>query len=51
MALFLALVQAQDGGMSASKSREAIAERFEVSQEQVQKIEREGIDAEWPPLA
>jgi len=49
-AVFLALVQAQDGGMDAAKSREDVAGRFSLSQEQVKKIEKEGIEAEWPPL-
>jgi len=50
-AVFLALVQAQDGGLDAAKSREDVAGRFSLSQEQVKRIEKEGIDAEWPPLA
>jgi hypothetical protein len=49
-AVFLALVQAQDGGMDAARSREEVARRFSLSQEQVKRIEKEGIDAEWPPL-
>src|SRR5262245_47770612 len=49
-AIFLALVEAQDGGMDAARSREVIAERFAISQQQVKRIEAEGIDAEWPPL-
>jgi hypothetical protein len=49
-AVFLALVEAQDGGMTPARSRESIAERFAVSQEQVRRIEREGIDGGWPPL-
>lgn len=50
-AIFLALVEAQDGGMTAARSREAVAQRFSISQERVKRIEVEGIDAEWPPLA
>src|SRR5262249_20138984 len=49
-AVFLALVQAQDGGMDAARSREDVAGRFSVSQEQVKRIEKEGIEAERPPL-
>ena len=48
--IFLALVEAQDHGMSPAESREAVAERFGVSQGQVRQIEREGLDNEWPPL-
>jgi hypothetical protein len=50
MELFLALVEAQDGEMSVEQSRRATAERFGVSESQVRKIEREGLDADWPPL-
>lgn len=49
-AVFLALVEAQDSGMATARSREVIAGQFAISQEQVRKIEREGIDSGWPPL-
>ena len=49
--LFLALVEAQDGGMTVPKSRKAVAERFNVSVPQVRRIENEGLEAGWPPLA
>ena len=48
--IFLALVEAQDRGMSPAESRKAVAERFGVSQGQVRRIEREGLDNDWPPL-
>jgi hypothetical protein len=48
--IFLALVEAQDQGMSPAESRKAVAERFGVSQGQVRQIEREGLDNQWPPL-
>jgi DNA-directed RNA polymerase sigma subunit (sigma70/sigma32) len=48
--IFLALVDAQDHEMTVSQSREAVAARFGVSEEQVRKIEREGLDNNWPPL-
>ena len=46
----LALVDAQDHEMTVSQSRQAIASRFGVSEGQVRKIEREGLDNNWPPL-
>ena len=49
-AIFLALVEAQDGEMGVVKSRKAIAERFAISDRQVRRIEQEGLDGEWPPL-
>ena len=48
--IFLALVEAQDRGMSPAASRKAVAECFGVSEGQVRQIEREGLDNQWPPL-
>jgi hypothetical protein len=51
MLLFHALVDAQDGQeMTVPQSRKAVADRFGVSEEQVRQVEREGLDANWPPL-
>jgi len=49
-AVFLALVEAQDGGMSVPRSRRATAEHFGLSDSQVWRIEQEGLNAEWSPL-
>ncbi len=49
-AIFLALVEAQDGKMSVVQSRKAIAGRFEISDRQIRRIEQEGLNATWPPL-
>lgn len=49
-AIFAALVTAQDEGQSVAASREKVAAEFGVSVQQVQAIEREGLDAMWPPL-
>jgi hypothetical protein len=48
--VFLALVEAQDSRMTVPESRKVVAERFELTDEQVRKIEQEGLDGEWPPL-
>jgi hypothetical protein len=48
--LFLALVDAQDNGLSVAESRAVIAEQFGVSEQQVRRIEREGLEGGWPPL-
>jgi hypothetical protein len=48
--VFLALVEAQDGHMTVPQSRKATAERFCLSEQQVRRIEQEGLDGEWPPL-
>jgi HD superfamily phosphodiesterase len=49
-AIFLALVESQDGGMTVATSRTEIARRFSVSENQVKDIEREGLSNQWPPL-
>lgn len=49
-AIFLALVESQDGGMNVATSRAEIARRFSVSENQVKDIEREGLTNQWPPL-
>ena len=48
--MFRALVEAQDGGMSVEESRRHVAKQFGVTPAQVQRIETEGMDREWPPL-
>ena len=48
--IFLALVDAQDQALGVPQSRQLIAERFGVSEGRVREIEREGLDARWPPL-
>jgi hypothetical protein len=49
-AIFLALVELQDAGASVQASRSGVALRFDVMQHQVEAIEREGLDHNWPPL-
>jgi hypothetical protein len=49
-AIFLALVQAQDGAISVAASRDVIAKQFSISEGQVRKIEQEGLKDCWPPL-
>jgi hypothetical protein len=48
--VFLALVEAQDQGSSLKDSRAEVARRFGVAIDGVRDIEREGLDAGWPPL-
>jgi hypothetical protein len=48
--IFLALVDAQDHDMTVPQSRQSVASRFGLSEGQVRKIEREGLDNNWPPL-
>ena len=49
--IFLALVEAQDHDMDVGQSRKLMAERFGATERQIQQIEREGLDQQWPPLA
>jgi hypothetical protein len=44
-----ALDEAQDKDLGVPQSREAVASHFGLSVEDVRQIEREGLDASWPP--
>ena len=48
--IFLALVDAQDRQAGVAESRRLVAGRFGVSEADVRRIEREGLDGLWPPL-
>ena len=48
--IFVALVAAQDEGLSVRDSRATIARRFEVEVGTVTEIEDEGLDRKWPPF-
>ena len=48
--VFAALVEAQDLGESVQESRAVIARRFNLTEQDVRMIEREGLDSLWPPL-
>jgi hypothetical protein len=50
MEIFLALVETQDQDVGVARSRQLVATRFGVSEDQVRRIEQEGLDNEWPPL-
>ena len=50
MEVFQALAEVQDRNMTVAQSRKKIAERFGISEEQVRRIEREGLDGNWPTL-
>jgi hypothetical protein len=49
-AVFAALVEAQDEGITPATSRLKVALAFGVSVELAAQIEQEGIEKEWPPL-
>jgi hypothetical protein len=49
--IFLALVDAQDHEMPVGQSRTVVAHRFGISEGEVRRIEREGLEENWPPLS
>lgn len=49
--VFLALVDAQDHEMNVVQSRKLVAEKFGITDRQLQQIEREGLEEQWPPLS
>ncbi len=48
--VFVALVAAQDGGLSVLASREKVATEQGVSAKDLLNIENEGLQRQWPPL-
>ena len=50
MEVFRALVDAQDGDMTVEQSRQAVAEQYGITEQVLRRIEREGLDGNWPPL-
>jgi hypothetical protein len=44
-------LEAQDAGQTVAASRYHVAGRFGLTWQQVERIEREGNDLKWPPLA
>ena len=48
--VFLALVEAQDGGATVQDSRLRAARQFGLEADEVRRIEREGIEGGWSPL-
>ncbi len=49
-AIFQLLVSLQDQGLDVRRSREQVAKEASISVEEVQEIERLGLEQEWPPL-
>jgi len=49
--IFHALVSAQDEAASnVSESKKRVAAQFHITKEQLELIEKEGVDKDWPPL-
>ncbi|HJZ55289.1 MAG TPA: hypothetical protein VKE74_10040 [Gemmataceae bacterium] len=49
--IFHALVSAQDeGALNVPESKKRVAAQFHITKEQLELIEKEGVDKDWPPL-
>lgn len=48
--IFHALVEVQDGGATVQESKKKVAAEYRLSREQLDLIEKEGVDKDWPPL-
>lgn len=48
--VFAALVAAQDTGLDVTASRKHVAAQFGLTAKTVEKIEKEGLEAQWPPI-
>src|SRR5947209_38058 len=49
--IFHSLVETQDVGlMTVPQSRQQIMKRYDITEDQLRRIEEEGIDQDWPPL-
>jgi hypothetical protein len=50
-AVFRALVEMQDAGTPVTASRRAVAKQFDLTEDAVKEVEREGVANDWPPLS
>lgn len=49
--IFEVLVSTQDtGGVTVVESKKQVAAQFHITKEQLDLIEKEGVDKDWPPL-
>jgi hypothetical protein len=49
--IFHALVSTQDEGTAnVPESKKRVAAQFHITKEQLELIEKEGVDKDWPPL-
>jgi hypothetical protein len=50
--IFHALVSVQDAGtLTIPESKKQVADQFRITKEQLDLIEKEGVDKDWPPLS
>jgi hypothetical protein len=48
--IFHALVETQDQGDTVIESKKKVAAKYHITREQLDLIEKEGVDKDWPPL-
>jgi hypothetical protein len=48
--IFHALVETQDQGLGVAESKKKVAAEYHITREQLDLIEKEGVDKDWPPL-
>lgn len=48
--VFATLVAAQDTGLDVAASRKQVAAQFGLPAKTIEKIEKEGLEAQWPPF-
>ena len=50
--IFHALVATQDSGtLTVPESKKQVADQFRITKEQLDLIEKEGVEKDWPPLS
>lgn len=49
--IFHDLVELQDEGLEVAESKKKVAAKYHLTREQLELIEKEGVDKDWPPLA
>ena len=49
-AIFIQLVELQDSGITVRDSKQQVLDKFGIEDEELQAIEDEGLDQQWPPL-
>lgn len=48
--IFQTLVETQDKGVSVPESKKQVAAQYHITREQLELIEKEGLEKDWPPL-
>ncbi len=48
--IFHSLVETQDLGVTVAESKQRVAAEYQLSREQLDLIEKEGLEKDWPPL-